>query len=99
MLSQQDARAFDQHLKEGCEICNAEVSDFEEVIGALGYAAQPVSPSDYLRDLLAVRIEKEAATPRSATGSVISFPQRNPRVRQFLDRLPVGRSFLPWAVA
>jgi anti-sigma-K factor RskA len=97
-LSQQEARAFDLHLKEGCEICSAELTEFEEVASYLGTAAQSVSPPAYLGDLLTVRIEKEAARLRSVKGSVITFPEKARAVRQLIGRVPLGKT-LPWAAA
>ena len=98
-LSQQEAIAFDLHLKEGCEICSAALAEFEEIASDLGTAAQPVSPPAYLGDLLTVRIEKEAARLRSVKGSVISFPERAQAVRRLMGRVPVGKTLLPWAAA
>jgi anti-sigma-K factor RskA len=97
-LSQHEARAFDLHLKEGCEICSAELTEFEEVVGVLGTAAPYVSPPAYLRDLLTLRIEREAARPRYVKGSVIPFPEKAHAVRQLMGRIP-GKTLLPWAAA
>ena len=98
-LSQQESQAFNSHLSEGCEVCKAELSQFDQVVGILGSAAPPVAPSEYLRDLLTVRIEKEAGKPRSITGPVIAFPEKLGGVKQLLGRVPSGRGLIPWAVA
>ena len=99
-LSQHEARAFDAHLQEGCQICHAELTQFNQVVGALGTAAESVEPPGYVRDLLAVRIEKEAADAPPASGSVIRFPEKQPPVS--LPQVPAGSkvsSVLPWAAA
>ena len=99
-LSQQEARAFDAHLNEGCEICAAELAQFDKVVGVLGADALPADPAAYLGDLLTVRIEKEAsATP--GTSSVIRFTEKQTPVQRTQAAPPsgLGHTFLPWAVA
>ena len=99
-LSQHEARAFDAHLREGCQVCHEELAQFNQVVGALGTAAEPVAPPAYVRDLLAVRIEREVANARTASGSVIRFPEKQPPVS--LPQVPAGSkvsSVLPWAAA
>lgn len=98
-LSQQESQAFYSHLSEGCEVCRAELSQFDQVVGSLGSAAPPVAPSEYLRDLLTVRIEREAGKPGSITGRVIAFPEKLGGIKQLLGRVPSGRRLIPWAVA
>jgi len=98
-LSQQEAQAFDQHLSEGCEVCKAELSQFDQVVDILGSAAQPVTPPEYLHDLLKVRIERESGKPRSTSGPLIAFPEKLGGMKQFLGRVPSGRALVPWAVA
>lgn len=43
-LSQQEARAVEYHLAEGCEVCASELQPFESVVEALGFAVLPVTP-------------------------------------------------------
>ena len=97
-LSQQEARAFDAHLSEGCEICDADLAQFDKVVGMLGAEAAPVAPPAYVRDLLVVRLEKEVSEPSPASGSVIRFPEK-----PFLSTAGPEPSrlsrVLPWAVA
>lgn len=113
-LSQQEARAFDQHLHEGCLACYAELEHFDQVVGVLGSATLPVHPPSYLRDILTVRIEKEAAdsaraaesasgssrAAESASGSVLPFPEKA-GIHRTPDPAPslLGRVLLPWAAA
>jgi len=99
-LSQHEARAFDAHLHEGCQVCHEELAQFNQLVGALGTAAEPVAPPAYVRDLLAVRIEREVANASTASGSVIRFPEKQPPVS--LPQVPAGSkvsSVLPWAAA
>lgn len=100
-LSQHEARAFDTHLHEGCPACYAELKRFDRVVGVLGTAARPVAPPGYLRDLLAVRIEREVSKAPAASGSVIPFPEKPSPVHRTPApaRSPLSRALLPWAVA
>jgi len=100
-LSQQEARAFDTHLHEGCLACGAELEQFDHVVGELGTAAGPVAPPGYVRELLAVRIEKEVSEASAASGSVIPFPEKpSPIYRTPAPaRSPFSRALLPWAAA
>jgi anti-sigma-K factor RskA len=100
-LSQHEARAFDTHLLEGCTACYAELEQFHQVLEMLGTAVAPATPPAYLRDLLAVRIEKEVSEAPAAPGSVIPFPEKPTPVSETPAPAPRGfaRSVLPWAAA
>jgi hypothetical protein len=87
--SQQEARAFATHVSEGCAVCERELSEFEEVVGLLALASEPVAPPDYLRELLAARIQREQApTPAPV------IPLKQP-----LSASTLSRAWLPWAIA
>ena len=96
-LSQHEARAFENHLGEGCSMCEAELIEFEKVVGELGYASQSAMPPAYLRDLLTSRIEREPQTD----APIIPFPEYHETVTQkfYLARRSFARDYLPWAVA
>ncbi len=100
-LSQHEARAFDAHLHEGCLACYAELEQFDQVVGVLGTDVAPVAPPGYLRELLAVRIEREVSEAPAASGSVIPFPEKpSPIYRTSAPaRSPFSRALLPWAAA
>ena len=100
-LSQHEARAFDLHLNEGCLACYGELEQFDQVVGVLGSAAAAVAPPGYLRELLAVRIEKEATETPRVSASVIAFPEKPSAIRTKPAPAPsrFGRVLLPWAVA
>lgn len=96
-LSQHEARAFENHLSEGCAVCKEELIEFEVVVGSIGFGSKEALPPPYLRDLLNSRIEKEAkASPRFA---------RLPEQAKPITPLPAAprrtfaQSFIPWAVA
>ncbi len=43
-LSQHEARAFEEHLSEGCPSCAADLRDFERVVEGLAFGAPPAAP-------------------------------------------------------
>lgn len=103
-LTQQEARAFESHLRDGCAACKTEIENFESVVGAIGFSAEPANPPAYLRDLLAVRIDKEKqehAGKDSQTAAVIPFPERAKLTHQppAASQISHGLRLLPWAVA
>ena len=57
-LSQIEARAFENHLADGCEVCQAEVAEFDSVVGVLGLGAPSATPPAHLRELLTGRLRK-----------------------------------------
>lgn len=103
-LSQTEARAFEAHLAEGCEVCKAELEQFGLVAGVLAASAAPVEPPPYLRSVLEARINKEASLPSTklpAAAQVIAFPEKpKPAVTDYpASRSKFGLTFLPWALA
>jgi anti-sigma factor ChrR (cupin superfamily) len=67
-LTQPEARAFEEHLSRGCEVCEAELRSFENVVGALGLIAPEAEPPASVRQSLLDRISQEKApTPPAAT--------------------------------
>jgi anti-sigma-K factor RskA len=102
-LNQLEARAFDRHLQDGCEVCDAQTREFEQVIDLLGESALQVTPPDYLRDVLNARITKEAQSAtahRATTAEVIPFPERA-KTTAPLSPPKTGplRPLIPWAIA
>lgn len=100
-LSQHEALAFELHRDEGCTSCDVELKQFNEVVGLLGAAVEPVAPSGYVRDLLALRIQREVTERPASTSHVIPFPEQ-PVVRGGpapTAASTASRSWLPWAFA
>jgi anti-sigma-K factor RskA len=77
-LSQHEARAFEFHLHEGCPACDVELKQFEQVAGLLGSTAKPVAPPAYLRELLAVRIQRETPPLPSPSTMASSITTSSP---------------------
>lgn len=105
-LSQLEARAFEVHLREGCDVCTAELSEFQDVVGAIGSGFAEEAPPPYLRDLLAARISREpqeAARKETSRKEISqgSAPTGEAR-REAAPPLPppsARGAILPWAVA
>jgi anti-sigma factor ChrR (cupin superfamily) len=55
-LTQHEARAFEEHLSEGCGRCRAELESFERTVSALGLAAPLAEPSQTVRAELLERV-------------------------------------------
>ena len=98
-LSQHEAQVFEAHLRDGCEVCQAELTQFESIMGVLGEAAEPVAPPAYLRDVLTVRIEKEAGRVRHGSSPVLRFPEKSATIRKPTPASSPIRNLLPWAAA
>jgi anti-sigma-K factor RskA len=101
-LTQHEARAFESHLHEGCDVCRAETRHFENVVGALGSGVTEVNPPAYLRSLLEARIEREARLKKSEApevAPVIPFPEKTRSTRSGISGSTFGRVLIPWAVA
>ena len=105
-LSQLEARAFEAHLREGCDVCAAELSEFQGVVGALDSGFAEEAPPPYLRDLLAVRISREPQEPFQKEIPRREISHRPDRTddarREVAPALPAPSrrgAILPWAVA
>jgi anti-sigma factor ChrR (cupin superfamily) len=55
-LSQFEARAFEQHIADGCDVCVAELESFEQTVNALAFSAPAAEPSSTVRDELIARL-------------------------------------------
>jgi anti-sigma-K factor RskA len=98
-LSQHEARAFEVHLRQGCSVCESELSEFDGVVGLLGLDTPEVAPPPYLRDLLTARIEREdAADGRPISKAPVAAAVRQER-REPTNVSRPSRSLLPWAIA
>jgi len=59
-LGLHEARAFEIHLAEGCQVCESELRRYERTVAGIGLAAAETEAPEYLRDLLISRVEREA---------------------------------------
>lgn len=58
-LNQHEARAFEEHIEEGCEACDAQLRPFESVVAHLGFAAHEAEPPQGAREKLLARLTAE----------------------------------------
>lgn len=58
-LSQDEARSFEEHLGEGCDVCRAEVEAFGDVVVALSFGAAGESPSEEVKRKLQLRLDED----------------------------------------
>jgi anti-sigma factor ChrR (cupin superfamily) len=66
-LRGEEAREFEAHLKEGCEVCAGEVKAFSLVADELAAATPPQAPRAKLRERVLDKIASEVRAGNSAT--------------------------------
>jgi anti-sigma factor ChrR (cupin superfamily) len=74
-LSQQEARAFENHLAEGCQTCREELASFEATLTTLASAEESEAPDSRVRDELLARFRDEALTNETAAKDLGSDAQ------------------------
>jgi len=57
-LSHHEARAFEEHLAEGCELCSAEFDSFDRTVDELALSVPEAEPSGEIRGRLIARISE-----------------------------------------
>ena len=57
-LSQHEARSFEAHLAEGCDICQAELESFEQTVRAVAFSAAEAEPPPRVRAELLAAVSK-----------------------------------------
>lgn len=78
-LSQHEARAFEEHLSEGCETCKTELESFASTASALGFSAADESPPARTRAALLSRVTtassktQATATPEIKSNQYVSI--------------------------
>ena len=65
-LSQHEARAFEQHLDEGCAECSAELESFAKTVRALAFSAADEQPPARVRAELLARLDKSGSDQSEA---------------------------------
>jgi anti-sigma factor ChrR (cupin superfamily) len=78
-LSQHEARSFEAHLAEGCDICQAELESFEQTVRAVAYSAGEAEPPARVRAELLATVSKSGpeqtgeSAPTRDMGQVVSI--------------------------
>ena len=104
VLNQLEARAFESHVREGCEICRSELSRFERAAGMFALNAPQIKPPAYLIDLLLARIEKEtlerpAQSRRTLPKALVRLSERVKVASTVIPWRLIGARAIPWAAA
>jgi anti-sigma factor ChrR (cupin superfamily) len=86
-LSQNEARAFEEHLAAGCEACEAELRPFQSVITALALAAPEDEPPASAREKLMARMAETSAS-KSTKPDVSQFFTVRANEGQWLEGHP-----------
>jgi anti-sigma factor ChrR (cupin superfamily) len=60
-LSQHEARSFEEHLAEGCDICQAELESFEQTVRAVAFGIAEAEPPARVRAELLAKVSKSVA--------------------------------------
>jgi anti-sigma factor ChrR (cupin superfamily) len=68
VLPEDEARAFRQHLAQGCQACEAEVQTFQLVVEKLGFSAPLVEPPAALHDRLFEELNQQTAPEPAKPG-------------------------------
>jgi anti-sigma-K factor RskA len=65
-MTQHEAHSYEIHLRDGCTVCETELHKYERTAAGIGLAAEEIPASDYIRDLLLARVDKEPQDSASA---------------------------------
>ncbi|HWT01697.1 MAG TPA: cupin domain-containing protein [Pyrinomonadaceae bacterium] len=100
-LSQHEARAFEEHLAEGCEACEDELRSFEGVTEALAFASTAVAPPAGAREKLLGQLAQNGSARKPARTSAVEGARQFLTVRedegtwqQMFDGIQVKRLFV-----
>lgn len=74
-LSQHEARAFSEHLAEGCVACEAEFESFERTVDGLALGSFEVEPPDEVRVRLVARINELDSDATGVADSKVASEQ------------------------
>ncbi|HVF89124.1 MAG TPA: cupin domain-containing protein [Blastocatellia bacterium] len=84
VLDDAEAKIFEAHLADGCDICSTDLSAYESVVTNLAFAAEPETPSEEIGDRLSARIAAEAPGTKYAREGALPSPgkMRSSRTRE-----------------
>jgi anti-sigma factor ChrR (cupin superfamily) len=71
-LSQDEARTFEEHLGEGCDLCRSEVEAFGDVVATLSFGVAEQSPSEEVKQKLQIRLGEEQRGRNQGRSSAIA---------------------------
>ncbi len=73
-LSLWEARAFEEHIEEGCKLCAAELQSFEETVSSLALAASEAEAPTSAREKLQALVVEETHADSAASKQAASQP-------------------------
>ena len=74
-LSQFEARAFEQHIADGCDVCGGELESFEQTVSDLAFGVPAAEPSSRVRDELIARLSRPDSVRMGAASRPIAADQ------------------------
>lgn len=80
-LSEDEARAFEEHVSAGCDACNAELETFSAVIEKLAFDAPVEEPPSIVRTTLLKGLSEEEQLSRAASAHRLSHAQSMMAIR------------------
>ena len=69
-LAAEEKAAFEDHLRDCCPVCESDLRSFENVVGQLGFAKAPQTPSTSLRQRLLDHVQRMLAGAEAGAGAV-----------------------------
>jgi len=92
LLSPAEKAAFEDHLRQGCPACQAELQSFQNLAGQLGFAAAPARPSAELRERLLRRVREAPAREQVPQKPGVLLDQAGLLIARAVEipRQPVG---------
>ena len=78
-LSEDEARAFEQHLETGCETCSAEFGDYRAIVERLAFGVLCEEPPSVIRQALVENLAGEEQIKRPA--APLEIPQAQLAIR------------------
>ena len=107
-LTQHEARSFEAHLLEGCQVCEKEYNKFKHITAEIGFTVNETAVPDYIRERILARIEPVDSenvpeqTPESepeeeeAAAKTLLSPAPRPVLTQISSK---RMNIFPWVLA
>ena len=90
VLTQHEARSFETHMREGCQVCKKEYDKFKHITAEIGLNVNETAPPEYIREMILAGIERESSgkaaenkpEPETENAAVQTPPAPAPRLFQ-----------------
>ncbi|HKG22422.1 MAG TPA: cupin domain-containing protein [Blastocatellia bacterium] len=74
VLDEAEAKAFEAHLADGCDVCSTDVSAYESIVANLAFVTESETPSEGARERLSARVASEGSEIKGGREGVLSSP-------------------------